>query len=71
MVQEAEALEKPGRPTFFETPAWSFSILVLAFVEKGMCMCVPAACPTGVMGVLAAHSRQGAQRLACPDLANR
>ena len=28
-----EALEKPGRPTFFETPAWSFNILVLAFVE--------------------------------------
>ena len=26
MVQEAEALEKPGRPTFFETPAWSFSM---------------------------------------------
>jgi len=23
---EAEALEKPGRPTFFETPAWSFSM---------------------------------------------
>ena len=26
MVQEAEALEKPGRPTFFETPAWSFNM---------------------------------------------
>ena len=26
MVHEAEALEKPGRPTFFETPAWSFSM---------------------------------------------
>ena len=26
MVQEAEALEKPGKPTFFETPAWSLSI---------------------------------------------
>lgn len=26
MVQEAEALEKPGRPTFFETPAWSCNI---------------------------------------------
>jgi len=26
-------LLRPGRPTFFETPAWSFSILVLAFVE--------------------------------------
>jgi hypothetical protein len=26
MVQEAEALEKPGKPTFFETPAWSFNI---------------------------------------------
>jgi hypothetical protein len=26
MVQEAEALEKPGRPTFFEMPAWSFNI---------------------------------------------
>jgi hypothetical protein len=25
-VQEAEALEKPGRPTFFETPAWSFNM---------------------------------------------
>jgi len=25
-VQEAEALEKPGKPTFFETPAWSFNI---------------------------------------------
>jgi hypothetical protein len=26
MVQKAEALEKPGRPTFFETPAWSFNM---------------------------------------------
>ena len=26
MVHEAEALEKPGRPTFFETPAWNFSL---------------------------------------------
>jgi len=26
MVQEAEALEKPGKPTFFETPAWSFNM---------------------------------------------
>ena len=26
MVREAEALEKPGRPTFFETPAWSFNM---------------------------------------------
>ena len=26
MVQLADALEKPGRPTFFETPAWSFNI---------------------------------------------
>jgi hypothetical protein len=26
MVQEAEALEKFGRPTFFETPAWSFNM---------------------------------------------
>jgi hypothetical protein len=26
MVQEAEALEKPGRPTFFETLAWSFNM---------------------------------------------
>jgi hypothetical protein len=26
MVQEAEALEKPGRPTLFETPAWSFNM---------------------------------------------
>jgi len=25
-VQEAEALEKPGRPTFFERPAWSFNM---------------------------------------------
>jgi hypothetical protein len=33
MVQDAEALEKPGRPTFFETPAWSFSIVILSFLE--------------------------------------
>jgi hypothetical protein len=26
MVQEAEALEKPGKPTFFEMPAWSFNM---------------------------------------------
>jgi hypothetical protein len=26
MVQEADAQEKPGRPTFFETPTWSFNI---------------------------------------------
>ena len=26
MVQLAEALEKPGKPTFFETPAWSLSM---------------------------------------------
>jgi hypothetical protein len=26
MVHEAEALEKPGRPTFFDTPAWSFNM---------------------------------------------
>jgi hypothetical protein len=26
MVQEADALEKPGRPTFFETHAWSLSM---------------------------------------------
>jgi hypothetical protein len=26
MVHEADALEKPGRPTFFETPAWSFNM---------------------------------------------
>jgi hypothetical protein len=26
MVHEAEALEKPGKPTFFETPAWSFNM---------------------------------------------
>jgi len=25
MVREAEALEKPVKPTFFVTPAWSFN----------------------------------------------
>ena len=25
-MQLAEALEKPGKPTFFDTPAWSFNM---------------------------------------------
>ena len=38
MVQEAEALEKPGKPTFFETPAWSFSMGVkFLCVNSGRC----------------------------------
>ena len=35
MVQEAEALEKPGKPTFFDTPAWSFNIDGLFLGFKG------------------------------------
>jgi len=26
LLPGAEALKKPGRPTFFETPAWSFNM---------------------------------------------
>ena len=36
MVQLAEALEKPGKPTFFETPAWSLSMGCWSFVGVGM-----------------------------------
>ena len=32
MVQLAEALEKPGKPTFLETPAWSLSLGWVSFV---------------------------------------
>ena len=32
IVQLAEALEKPGKPTFFETPAWSLSMGWVSFV---------------------------------------
>jgi phosphopantetheinyl transferase len=37
MVHEAEALEKPGRPTFFETPAWSFNMgIFLSWLGVGL-----------------------------------
>ena len=36
IVQLAEALEKPGKPTFLETPAWSFSMgLVFLGLDYG------------------------------------
>jgi hypothetical protein len=35
-VQLAEALEKPGKPIFFETPAWSLSMGWWSFVGVGM-----------------------------------
>ena len=35
LVQLAEALEKPGKPNFFETPAWSLSMGWWSFVGVG------------------------------------
>jgi hypothetical protein len=35
MVQLADALEKPGKPTFFETPAWSFNMGMVLSVAVG------------------------------------
>jgi hypothetical protein len=36
LEQEAEALEKPGSPTFFETPAWSFNMGVKFLLGSGV-----------------------------------
>jgi hypothetical protein len=36
-MQLAEALEKPGKPTFFETPAWSFNMDGFFLGLKGGC----------------------------------
>jgi hypothetical protein len=64
MVQLAEALEKPGRPTFLDTPAWSLSILILAFVETEVC--VPAGCPVGGVGKQSPYVLHGGTRQARP-----
>jgi hypothetical protein len=36
MVHEAEALDTPGKPTFFETPAWSFNMDMKFLLGNGL-----------------------------------